>query len=223
MYIVIGGAGLTGGRVAGVLADRHDVVVVEQDQRRCEQLYAELGILTINGSATDIRVLEEAGIERAEVACALMRNDADNLAFVLLANRFGVKTRVARMGDPRYREAYEVAGATHILSSADMYMREIVFAIERPKARRITEIGGGEAEMLAVQIPDGAAIVGMTVQELVQSEKFPETSVIAGIFDGEGRLTIPRGSAVISSHNEVLVVARAEDIGAIMEFLTRER
>lgn len=223
MYIVIGGAGLTGGRVAAVLADRHDVVAIETDQRRCEQLYAELGILTINGSATDIRVLEEAGIERADVACALMRNDADNLAFTLLANRFGVKTRVARMGDPRYREAYEVAGATDILNSAEMYMREVVFSIERPKARRITEIGGGEAEMLAVQIPDDAAVAGMTVQELTQSAKFPQTSVIAGIFDSDGRLTIPRGSAVIEPHNEVLVVARAQDIAQIMDFLTKHK
>ena len=75
MYVVIGGTGSTGGRLAGVLADRHDVVAIETDEHRCEQLYAELGILVINGSATDIRVLEEAGIERADVACGLMADD----------------------------------------------------------------------------------------------------------------------------------------------------
>ncbi|MBU0611271.1 MAG: TrkA family potassium uptake protein, partial [Armatimonadetes bacterium] len=166
MYVIIGGTGSTGGRLAAVLAERHDVVAIETDERRCEQLYAELGILVINGSATDIRVLEEAGIEQAEVACALMRDDADNLAFLLLANRYGVKSRIARMRDTRYREAYELAGATVILNTADMFMREIVFSIERPEARRITEIGAGEAELLAVQIPEGAAIEGRTVQQL---------------------------------------------------------
>lgn len=223
MYIVIGGAGLTGGRVAAVLAHRHDVVAIETDQRRCEQLYAELGILVINGSANDIRVLEEAGIDRADVACALMRNDADNLAFTLLAQHFGVKTRVVRMGDPRYREAYELAGATDILNSAEMFMREIVFSVERPEARRITEIGGGAAEMLAVHIPENARIAGMTVQQITHSPGFPETCVIAGIFDAEQRLTIPRGSAEILAHGEVLVVARAEDVSQIVDFLTRRK
>lgn len=223
MYIVIGGAGLTGGRVAAVLSDRHDVVVIEADQRRCEQLYAELGILVINGAATDVRVLEEAGIERADVACALMRQDADNLTFTLLAQRYGVQTRVARMNDPRYREAYELAGATNILNSAEMYMREVVFSIEKPQARRITEIGGGEAEMLAVHIPEDAVVAGMTVQQLTQSPGFPETCVIAGIFDAEQRLTIPRGSAQLRPYNEVLVVARAGDIANIVEFLTKRR
>lgn len=223
MYIVIGGAGLTGGRLAAVLSDRHDVVAIESDQRRCEQLYAELGILVINGSATDIHVLEEAGIERADVACALMRADADNLTFTILANRFSVKTRVARMGDPRYREAFELAGATTILNSAEMYMREIVFAIEKPQARRITEIAGGEAEMLAVQIPVEAVVAGMTVQEVTQLRGFPETCVIAGIFDADHRLTIPRGSAVIKPGSEVLIVARAEDFANVVEFLLRRK
>jgi trk system potassium uptake protein len=221
MYVIIGGAGLTGGRLAGVLAERHDVVVVESDQKRCEQLYAELGVLTVNGSATDIRVLEEAGIQRADVACGAMRQDADNLTFILLAHRFEVKTRIARMGDPRYREAYELAGATHVLNSADMLLREIVFYIEKPAARRVTEIGGGEAEMLAIQVPEGAAVEGLTVQAITQSRGFPETCVIAGIFDAERKLTIPRGSAVVRPHSEILVVARVEDIAGLVEFLTR--
>lgn len=221
MYVLIGGAGLTGGRLAGVLAERHDVVVVESDQRRCEQLYAELGVLTVNGSATDIRVLEEAGITRADVACGMMREDADNLTFMLLAQRFGVGTRIARMGDPRYREAYELAGATHLLNSADMLLREIVFYIEKPAARRITEIGGGEAEMLAIEIPPGAAVEGKTVQEITQARGFPETCVIAGIFDAERKLTIPRGSAVVRPHSELLVVVRAEDIAELVGFLSR--
>jgi len=223
MYVLIGGAGLAGGRLAGALAERHDVVVVESDQRRCEQLYAELGVLTVNGSATDIRVLEEAGITRAEVACAMMRQDADNLTFTLLAHRFGVATRIARMGDPRYREAYELAGATHLLNSADMMLRETVFYIEKPAARRLTEIGGGEAEMLAIQVPEGAAVEGQTVQEITRSPGFPETCVIAGIFDAERKLTIPRGNAVVRPHSELLVVVRAEDIAELVSFLTRPR
>jgi len=78
---------------------------------------------------------------RADVACALMRADADNLTFTLLAHRYSVKTRIARMGDARYREAYELAGATDILNIADMFMRETLFTIERPEARRIAELG----------------------------------------------------------------------------------
>ncbi len=223
MYVVIGGTGSTGGRLAAVLAERHDVVAIETDERRCEQLYAELGILVIHGSATDIRVLEEAGIDRADVACALMRDDADNLAFLLLAQRYGVKARIARMRDARYREAYELAGATDLLNTADMFMREIVFSIERPEARRITEIGAGEAELLAVQIPEGAAIEGRTVQQLTQSGGFPETCVIAGIIDSERRLTIPRGAAQVQPGSELLIVARPEDVPDVMAFLTRRK
>jgi len=90
-------------------------------------------------------------------------------------------------------------------------------------ARRITEIGAGEAELLAVQIPEGAAIEGRTVQQLTQSTGFPETCVIAGIIDGERRVTIPRGAAQIAPRSELLVVARPEEVPDIVAFLTRRK
>ena len=69
MYVVIAGGGVGGAHVGQMLANRKDdVVIIEQDRARCEKLYAETGIITINGGATDILTLKEAGIEKADVA-----------------------------------------------------------------------------------------------------------------------------------------------------------
>jgi len=222
MYIIIAGAGLVGTGLANILRDNHDVVVVDIDEERCAQVYAELGVLTVQGSATDIGVLRQAGIDRADAAIALMRSDADNIAFTLLARQHGAAQRIVRMRDSRYREAYDLAGATYIISVLDVYLHELVLAVERPVARRIAEIGGGEAEMLAIQVPEGAAAAGLTVSEIVTRPKFPRSGVIAGIFDKERRLTIPRGDAVIPGNSEVLIVVKAEDVAAAIECLTHE-
>ncbi len=220
MYIVIAGAGVVGTGLAKIMRDKHDVVVVDIDEARCRDIYAELGVLTVQGSATDVGALLQAGIDRADVAVALMRSDADNITFMLLAKQYKVTQSIARMRDSRYRDAYDLAGATYIISELDLYLHELVLAVERPKARRIAEISGGEAEMLAIQVPEGATAVGMTVEELAGQPKFPSSGVIAGILDKDRRLTIPRGNAVIPGDSEVLVVVKAADVAGVVECLT---
>ncbi len=221
MYIVIAGAGMIGTALAEHLsAAKHDVVVIDLDKERSELVYSELGVMSVNGSATNIRVLEDAGIQRADVAVGLMTHDADNLSFVLLARQFNVEQRIVRMRDPRYLEAFELAGATFILRMAQLMMHELLPAIESPRARRIAELGGGEAEMIAVQIPDTAPVVDQTITEVVSSPGFPRNCAFAAIFDKERKLTIPRGDAVIRGGNEVIVVAGAEDVRRVIEALT---
>ena len=91
MYVVVAGAGIVGKNLATRLNEaKHDVVVIDINPSVCEDLYARHGLETIQGSATSIDVLEAAGLTKADVAVATMRNDADNLAFTLLAHGFDV-------------------------------------------------------------------------------------------------------------------------------------
>jgi trk system potassium uptake protein TrkA len=91
MYIMIGGGGLVGKSLAEKLVSlRHDVVVIDTDIKACEEVYAKYGAVTIHGTVTDLDTLISAGIERCNVAVATMRNDADNLAFALLARHHNV-------------------------------------------------------------------------------------------------------------------------------------
>lgn len=221
MYIVIAGAGLIGGQLAEHLVRaRHDVVVIDHDKEHCERLYTDLGVVSVNGSATDIRVVQDAGIERADVSAALMQGDAENMAFTLLATQFGVKQRIVRMRDPRYEEAYELAGATFVLRVSDLMMHELIPAIESPVARRIAEIGGGVAEMVAITVPEGAQVAGKTITEVVQGANFPEACAFAAILDQEGRITIPRGDARIDAGHEVLVVSKTDDLPSVIKSMT---
>ena len=78
MYVVIAGGGLIGGSLARKLAaNRHDVVVVERDKSVCEEIAARIGVLSINGPATSIEALEEAGIQKADVAIGALPRDGD--------------------------------------------------------------------------------------------------------------------------------------------------
>ncbi|MGZ3681527.1 MAG: NAD-binding protein, partial [Ktedonobacterales bacterium] len=66
MYILIGGGGQVGYYLTkGLLQQGHEVVLLEKDGRRVNQLGEELGSAVVQGDACEARVLAEVGSERA--------------------------------------------------------------------------------------------------------------------------------------------------------------
>ena len=224
MYIIIAGAGLVGGSLAGRLADaHHDVVVIDSDKAVCEQLATSIGALVLHGSATDIAVLEEAGISKAEVAVSTMRNDADNLAFALLAKSFEVPRVIARMRNPRYESAYKKAGVAATSHIVDVFVNQLLLEIDEPHLRQIAVFGAGNASIVVDSIPEGAAVSGMSVSEIAADPTFPSECVITGIYRREtSDFVIPRGSAEVREGDRVFLVAARADLRKASRFLHRK-
>ncbi len=131
MYIVIGGGGIAGSALAKSLTDlKHDVVVIEPNKDACEALYAETGAVTVNGSATEIRTLQEAGVDRADVAIACMYRDSDNMSFALLSRSLGVPRIIAKMRDPNYKVAFDAAGVNFVCDMIEMLKTEVLAELE---------------------------------------------------------------------------------------------
>ncbi|MFW5855826.1 MAG: potassium channel family protein [Bacillota bacterium] len=220
MYIIIAGGGIVGRSMTSLLVEKHDVVVIDQDHRVCEKIYAEYGAVTINGDATQIDVLRQAGIEKCDAALSAMRLDSDNLVFALLAKNFNTDKILVRMREPEYESAYRLAGVTTIGSATDILVNKFYIDIEQPDIRRVTSISGGKAEVSIVTIPENSHIAGRTISHIVQNDMFPDDCVIAGIFDPDNEeLIIPRGSQKLHPENQVFLVASTENIRMAADYL----
>ena len=224
MYVVVAGGGLIGSEVTRRLVESgHDVVVVDIDREVCEALHAETGALTVHGSATDIRVLKDAGAAKADILVCLMRNDADNISCALLARSLEVPRLMARLRLPSYEQAYRIAGIDTVVRVADMLVDQITMEIEKPKVRRILSLGSGKAEVYAIRIPEKARVVGESVRSIAQSSAFPSEAVFMGVYrESEGDYAIPRGDFVLSAGDVVFVVTRSQFIKEAADYLTRQ-
>jgi trk system potassium uptake protein TrkA len=150
MFIVVAGAGLIGSQITKSLVNnKHDVVVIDYDKDVCEQIYAETGAMTVNGNATDINVLEEAGVAKADTLLCLMREDADNISSTLLAKSLGCQRVVAFVRKKQYVEAYKIADVDALVNLSDLIIDQVIMEVEKPKVRRIMRIGGGNASISA--------------------------------------------------------------------------
>jgi trk system potassium uptake protein TrkA len=225
MYVVVAGGGMVGGGLCRRLLDnKHDVVLIEQHKELCDKLYAETGVVAINGGATNIVALNEAGIRKADVVVAATGSDADNLACAILAKSFEVPKVIVRMRDPAYKNAYIVAGANSIVRVTDLMVSQIMMDIENPEVRRITTIGGGKADIFMIKVPDGAKVAGKSVKDIVDSRHFPSECTFIAVYDQQTEeCSIPRGKQIINEGNELFLISAAEDIKKAVDFLTAKQ
>jgi trk system potassium uptake protein len=225
MYVIISGAGLVGASLAVRLEEaHHDVVVIDQSREVCERLASGTGVLVVCGNATDIDILTQAGVERADVAVATMKGDADNLAFTLLAKSFGVPQIVARMRDPRYESAYAKAGVSATSRIVDVFVNQLLLEIDEPHLRQVATFGGGQASIVVDTVPEGAVASGKTISEIAADPGFPAECVISGVYRPETKeFAIPRGQATVRSGDRVFLVARLPDLRRASKFLHRTR
>jgi trk/ktr system potassium uptake protein len=223
MYIVIAGGGLMGGSLAmRLMANRHDVVIIERDKAICERLAARCGAVVLCGEATDFDVLEDAGVEKADVAVAALPFDAANLSFALLAREFKVPRIVARMRNQRYETAYKLAGVSRTIDTSGLFVRDVILEIEHPKLRHVATFGGGNGMIVASLIPDKALVHGKTVKDISHDKDFPPDCIITGIFrEASDEFVIPRGDREVMSNDLVFLAAIADDVRKAAAFLQR--
>ncbi|MBN2795856.1 MAG: TrkA family potassium uptake protein [Clostridia bacterium] len=222
MNILIAGGGIVGQKITQALSKDHNVIVIEQEQALCEKIYSKYGAIAIQGDATNISTIREAGIEKIDYALGVMRYDVKNLVFSLLCKNFGIKNIFVRMRDPEYKAAYEIAGATNIGSAVDMLTQKFILDIQNPEIRRVTSLSDGKAEVSIVRIPHESSMINKSIKTVAENDKFPQDCIIAGLFDSTKDIFIvPRGNTLIEAGHQVFLVGSRDSITKAYKVLSK--
>ena len=112
MRVVIVGCGRTGAALTELLIeDKHDVTVIDVDRTALTRLSQPFKGTTLQGNGTDMDILRQAGIDKADAFFALTEGDNRNLMAAQVAKQiFGVKTVIAKVNDPIRAHTYRSHG-----------------------------------------------------------------------------------------------------------------
>lgn len=112
MKIVIVGCGRVGAALTELLVrGGHDVTVVDLDRAAMARLSQPFKGTTLMGNGTDLEVLRQAGIDKADAFLALTQGDNRNLMACQVAKKiFGVKQVIAKVNDPIRANTYRAHG-----------------------------------------------------------------------------------------------------------------
>src|SRR5438105_1113474 len=119
MYVVVAGGGKVGFYLGMALVNEgHEVVIIERDKRKSDQIAEELGSIVIRGDACEASTLAQAGTARADVVVAVTGDDEDNLVISQMAKKkFSVKRTIARINNPKNQEIFQLLGIDATVSS----------------------------------------------------------------------------------------------------------
>jgi trk system potassium uptake protein TrkA len=205
MYILIAGGGKVGANLARVLLTdgKHEVTLVEQRRDRFERLEQEFEHQVLLGDATEIYVLEKAGIARPpDIVAALTGDDEDNLIICQLSKeKYGVQKVIARVNDPRNQTHFDLLGISPTVSATRGLMALIEHEVPEHDLVHLLELRKENLEIVEVQIPDGAPAAGKRVEKL----DLPEGSRLISIMRN-GRSEIAVGATELQPGDQVLAI-----------------
>jgi trk system potassium uptake protein TrkA len=131
LFIVIVGCGRLGSHLANQLSQAgHGVVVIDTDEHAFGNLSPEYSGFRVEGDATELAVLKQAKVNKADLVVATTRADNINLMVAQVAKaEFAVPRVLARVFEPRREAVYRRLGVETICPTAvaaEMFLKSVV-------------------------------------------------------------------------------------------------
>ncbi|HLG09688.1 MAG TPA: NAD-binding protein [Gaiellaceae bacterium] len=183
MYVIVAGGGKVGSNVTRSLLEMgHEVTLIEQRPDRFARLEEELGPIVMRGDATEISVLERAGLGRPpELVLAVTGDDEDNLVISQIAKEgYGVRKAIARVNNPRNQQHFDLLGITQTVCATTSILGLVEHEMPEHGLVRLLELQKEGLVIAEVQIGGGSPAAGKRA----------------------GGLTIPSGARLISVYRQ---------------------
>jgi trk/ktr system potassium uptake protein len=206
MYIIIGGGGRVGFYLARELIEQgHEVLVIEQNAARADEIAAELGNVVMKGNADEASTLAEAGANRADVVVSVIGADERNLVICQVAKRrFNVPRTIARISNPRNERIFRLLGIDATVNTTDVILSVIEQEIPSQSLVPLLRLRHTDVEIVEAILPPGTPLHGMALRDL----DLPPESIVA-IIVRNGEPVFPGGGTTLEAGDEVIALTRS--------------
>ena len=203
MYIIIVGAGKVGWNLARELLEKeNEVTIIEEGRHRYLTVEQELEHNIQYGDASELWVLERAGIQRADMVIAVTGDDEDNILICQVAReKYMVERIIARVNNPRNLEHFELLGIKPSVSATDLILRLIEHEVPEYGLVHLLDFPEERLEIIEMLLEKDSKVAGRRVGDL----EMPEGSLLISVLR-EGRGFVPRSDTVLEAGDQVLAV-----------------
>jgi trk system potassium uptake protein len=204
MYLIVAGGGKVGANVArSLLRLGHEVTLIEQRRPRYDVLEKEFEHQVQRGDATELFVLERAGIARPpDAVLALTGDDEDNMIICQIAReKYGVPKVIARVNDPRNQAHFDLLGISPTICATSSIMALVEHEVPEHGLIHLLELRGENLEIVEVLIDNDSPSAGKTIETLALPDGSRLISVVRG-----GRAEIADEGTVLEAGDQVLAI-----------------
>ena len=205
------GCGRVGSELSNeLLADGHDVAVIDKNPEAFFRYPPGEGVKTVVGLGFDRDILEEAGIKDADAFVAVSSGDNSNIVSARVAlENYHVPKVVARIYDPRRADIYERLNIPTVATTRwGVKQIQLMLLHDRQEIRET--LGGGE--LLRMRMPVGPHMVGKPTTAF----NVPGKILIAGVSRGGGGF-LPTDESTLQAGDYLVVMLTKDGMDTLDE------
>ncbi len=227
MHIVIAGAGDMGYHLAERLSfDNKDITLIDTERDVLDYVASKLDVMTIQGDATSIDILQQANVGRASMVLAVTTSEKTNIVTAVLAKQLGAKRVMARVRNHSYLSEENIPyfnnlGIDNLISPTMLCSREIFNMIENSSFTEVFDFGSGKLNIVGITLDQFSPLVNQRIMDTKSDPIYEDIRIIAIVRDQ--KTLIPRGSTIIRNNDHVFFISNKKNTETIQEVLGQKK
>ena len=230
MRIVIAGAGEVGSHLAKMLSNEaNDITVIDSSAKRLNALSATADIITVEGNPSAIKVLMEAGVDKADLFIAVNPSESQdvNIVSAMLAKKLGSKKVTARINNEEYltyenKLLFTEMGIDLMFYPEKIAAGEIVDLLKRTATTDTLEFARGKLQVAVFKLEEESELIGMNMAEFsaVAAKEGLKFRVVA--ISRHDETIIPKFDTKFKYHDLVFIISKREGMEMLMRYIGKQ-
>ena len=230
MRIVIAGAGEVGSHLAKMLSNEsNDITVIDSSQERLSALAANTDVITVEGNPSAIKVLMDAGVDKADLFIAVNPSESQdvNIVSAMLAKKLGSKKVTARINNEEYlsyenKFLFTEMGIDLLFYPEKIAAGEIAELLKRTASTNSMDFAHGKLQIAVFKLEEDSPVLGMTMLEFsALAAKDGQKFRVVAIARGDDTF-IPKVDTKFKYHDLVFIISTRDGMDALMGYLGKQ-
>ncbi len=203
-----------------LLHEEYAITIIEPDPERLRYADESIDARLIQGNAMDINCWKKADAKDIDCLIAVTDNDAVNMMAGSIADKFGIKLKIARVRSPHFGNDDSILSASDLkidlfIHPEELAAQELVRLIKLRAANEVIDIAEGQVQLMATRIHESSPFANKKLKEIAQEHSeyvFRVVAVARGI-----STIIPDGEETILPQDQIFIMAGRETLPHLME------
>lgn len=210
--IVVGGGKVGTALCRSLVAEDHDVVLIEQDEAVLNHITKRYDIIGIAGNGANFKILEQADVSHCDIFISMTEHDEVNMVSAVLAKKMGAKETVVRVRNPEYSNSYfkekNILGFSLVVNPELLAARYIANIIDFPNALSVEHFANGRVALMEFKIKDDSNLCQMDISQF--RKRFGNIIICA--IERDGQLEIPHGDFTLMANDKIFVTGNRLEV-----------
>jgi len=226
LNIIIIGAGDIGYNLAKMLSyEKHDISLIAKNLTNYSRAVNALDANVIHGSGTSFTLLEQAGVQDADLVVAVTDSDEVNLLVAITAKEYGVRRTVARVKNMEFMRpdspiSKEKLKIDMFIHPESVVTQSTVSLLKQSAATDFIEFAKGKIIVMGIQLDRDQPFFNIPLSKLAHQYKDFVFRVIA--IHRKEVTKIPGGNDVLLPNDRIFVMVAKENVQDIIRITGKE-